>query len=464
MYPFNLRKNSIANKYVNSTLYKVIKVNLPLLFSVCVHNYIEMPRKSLRRQAIEVVAENVRKLRMRSNLRKILDEEDEAEDYLLFQQLATLNKMLNSRYIFRQSTNRKDRKKFDLEDTLSHDSKTINDDEFLFLFRITRDSFFLFLDEMKDKKAFIVTSNKSHQRPISFQLLVFLYRIGKEGVGGGSQNIAAYFGIGKGSVKNYVNRVVMALHEMKDEVVYWPDEDERMEMRRRLSALGFRHCVGIIDGTLVILDFRPESYHECYYSRKCFYALNVMIVCDDRSRVLYYNAGWPGSTHDNRVFRNSNLFIKRGEYFSHQEYLLGDSAYSSSTVMVQAFKKDVSHAELASDKEFFNTRLAQVRITSEHCIGILKGRFRCMKRNNIKLRKDKNDVKRLVDLIGACIIMHNLLIQYDENDIPEEWYDTMELNIDWTGYDEEEDDIPIVTVDNGDRRKYVYESVVNNFR
>ena len=214
----------------------------------------------------------------------------------------------------------------------------------------------------------------------------------------------------------------------------------------------------------MVLDFQPESYHECYYSRKCFYALNVMIVCDDRGRVIYYNAGWPGSTHDNRVFRNSNLFVKRGEYFSHQEYLLGDSAYSSSTVMVQSFKKEASNAELEPDKEFFNTRLAQIRIKSEHCIGILKGRFRCMKRCNIKLRSSKSEVKEMVDLIGACIIMHNLLIKYDEDDIPESWYVCMELEIDWSGYDEEEDDIPIVTQDNQDRRKYVYQSLINNFR
>ena len=421
-----------------------------------------MPRKSLRRKAIEAVSENIQILRLRSNLRDVLDEEDSEDDERLIQQISTLRNMMNSRYLFRPAKNRAKRSKFDLEDALSYDSKMYNDEEFLFNFRITRDSFFLFLDEMKDKNAFKVSSNKGHQRPISFQLLVFLYRIGNEGTNGGSQCVSSYFCIGKGSVKNYVRRVVRALSEIKDEVIYWPNELERKDMRKRLGAYGFRHCVGIIDGTLVVLEFRPESYHECYYSRKCFYALNVMIVCDDKKRVIYYNAGWPGSTHDNRVFRNCNLFKKRGEYFSHQEYLLGDSAYSSSTVMVQAFKKDASHAELPADKEFFNTCLAQVRISSEHCIGILKGRFHCLKKINIKLRKSKAEVKEIVDLIGACIVMHNLLIKYDEDDIPESWYDDMEEVIDWSGYDEEEDDIPIITTDNGDRRKYVYQSLINN--
>ena len=188
-----------------------------------------------------------------------------------------------------------------------------------------------------------------------------------------------------------------------------------------------------------------------------------MIICDDQNRVLYFNAGWPGSTHDNRVFRNSDIFTNREDYFSEYEYLLGDSAYSASSVMVQAFKKDASTACLPGDKEFFNTALAQVRITSEHCIGMIKGRFRCMKRNNIKLKHSKQEVKELVELIGACLTMHNLLIEYDETDIPSNWYNEMENNIDWRLYDEEEEDIAHVREDGTDRRQYVFNSLINNY-
>jgi hypothetical protein len=46
-------------------------------------------------------------------------------------------------------------------------------------------------------------------------------------------------------------------------------------------------------------------------------------------------------------------------------------------------------------------------------------------------------VKELVKIIGACIVLHNLLINYDEDDIPKEWYNQMKDNIDWSMYDEE---------------------------
>jgi hypothetical protein len=76
--------------------------------------------------------------------------------------------------------------------------------------------------------------------------------------------------------------------------------------------------------------------------------------------------------------------------------------------MVQSFKKFPGEASLPRDQETFNTLLAQVQISSKHCIGILKARFQCLKRNNIKLKQTAKEVKELVGLIGAYIVIHNL--------------------------------------------------------
>ena len=108
-------------------------------------------------------------------------------------------------------------------------------------------------------------------------------------------------------------------------------------MKDRLLATGFRQSVGIIDGTLIFLDRKPGENFECYYSRKSEYAINCSIVCDDNCRVIYFLAGWPGSVHDNCVLYNSDLFKNKAKYFDTNEYLLGDSAYSASQIMVQAF-------------------------------------------------------------------------------------------------------------------------------
>jgi hypothetical protein len=115
-------------------------------------------------------------------------------------------------------------------------------------------------------------------------------------------SVGQFFGIGVGSIHNYVHRSIKALKEIKNNVVYWPNQEEKDAMKKQLAATGFWHCVRVIDGTLVVLDFRPEACHECYYSQKSVYAINLMVVCDDQKRIIFYLAGWPGSTHDNRVF------------------------------------------------------------------------------------------------------------------------------------------------------------------
>jgi hypothetical protein len=90
--------------------------------------------------------------------------------------------------------------------------------------------------------------------------------------------------------------------------------------------------------------------------------------------------------------------------------------------MVQAFKKHAATAYLPGDQENFNTLLAQIQIASKHCIGILKGCFQCLKQNNITLKNGRKEVEEVVDLIGTCMVIHNLLINYDKDEIPKEWY------------------------------------------
>jgi hypothetical protein len=422
-----------------------------------------MPRKSDRKRLIDFITAKVERQKKEAFNRALLEEEDSDQDDRDASTIRFLRSLKKKRYVYRKCHYRKNRRKFDLQDALSYDSVHYNEEEFLFAFRMKRESFLLLLEQMKTRKAFKKTLKFKKQRPIAYQLLVFLFRVGKEGIGGSASAVSSHFGIGKGSVINYVKRCVSALHEIKEEVIHWPNEEERDEMKARLATTGFRHCVGIIDGTLIVLDFRPEKFHECYYSRKSCYALNVLVVCDDKKRITFYLAGWPGSTHDNRVFRNCKLFLQRDHFFSRFEYLLGDSAYSCSSIMVQAFKKLPGRARLPVDQEFFNTRLAKVRISSEHCIGILKGRFGCLKRSNIKFKQTNKEVKELVNIIGACIVLHNLLINYDENDIPHEWYDEMRDNIDWSLYNEETYEKSKVTDEDVSRRETVFESIINNY-
>ena len=121
-----------------------------------------MPRKSRRRKTIELLQLEIKQLKKESILREIMSEEDSDEDDIYIQKQQLCDAMIRTRYLFRRSKYRKDRKKFDLEDALSYDSINYNEEEFLGAFRVSRDSFFLLLEEMKTRKAFIQISKKKN--------------------------------------------------------------------------------------------------------------------------------------------------------------------------------------------------------------------------------------------------------------------------------------------------------------
>ena len=171
---------------------------------------------------------------------------------------------------------------------------------------------------------------------------------------------------------------------------------------------GFPHCIGIVDGTLFPLEFKPTANGEDYYTRKGNYALHGLIFVDQHLRIRWIELGWPGSVHDNRVWRNCRLYREVHRHFDSCQYLMGDSAFTASSVMVPAFKKPPG-AQLTIYQNFFNKRLASVRIKSEHAIGLLKARFPRLKGLRSVIGSAK-DMEKSVKLIVSCVCLHNYLV------------------------------------------------------
>jgi len=85
-------------------------------------------------------------------------------------------------------------------------------------------------------------------------------------------------------------------------------------------------------------------------------------------------AGYPGCAHDNQVYHATGFVKGPHDYFAEMECNIGDSAFQNSLFMVSSFCK-VKGETLDSNHKSFNTKLAIVKIYSEHCIGILKDNF-----------------------------------------------------------------------------------------
>lgn len=337
----------------------------------------------------------------------------------------SLSRAYNTRYAFRSLSLRdgKAEEVFekDLEEDELEQQKWLNDDEFLSKYRMSRSSFNKILAMIKDHPIFQSKTRK--QRPVKYQLMVWLRYAGSEGSGGSNANQRNTFRIGYGTADAYRRRVTIAIRSLKYKYLYWPDEEERLEISRQIfKEYDFPHCVGIADGTLFILAFEPETLDAPDYSgRKYGYSLTTMIICDHKRRVRHYLAGFPGSAHDNRVYKATKLYRNPNDYFSNREYVIGDSAFTNTNHMVSAFKKPKGES-IPKSHEAFNEKLAKLRIISEHCIGILKGRFPWLRSIRLKIKEDPKSIKNILDMIDATIIMHNILIELGEEE-KREWID-----------------------------------------
>jgi hypothetical protein len=112
----------------------------------------------------------------------------------------------------------------------------------------------------------------------------------------------------------------------------------------------------------------------------------------------------------------------------------------------------------------------ELRVLSEHTIGMLKGRFPFLKSiSPMVIDNSKKSVKRILRIIHCCVILHNLLI-YTGDEIPSDW-----IEIDDSDEDNDSDDecsdvglevgeynmIDGVSKDNDDRRQRCMEYFIN---
>jgi hypothetical protein len=333
-------------------------------------------------------------------------------------------KLKKRRYLVPRKYRKRDCTKLHAE---IYDTEQTTDKEFLFHYRVTRESFHDLVSHIADHPVFRSTANsKKTQAKPEYQLLVLLKYLGVQGNAAGNTSLGSHFGIGEGTAELYRKRALVAILSLEHKVVYWPAEDERKEMSRRIKAVYyFPNCVGLIDGTLLILEMKPSLFGENYRSRKSNYALNMLVVCDEVGRVLYFLAGWPGSVHDNRVWRNCEMYLQPDTFFSSSEYLLGDSAFVPGEHMIPAFKHPPK-SNMPAEESKFNTYLAKPRVKSEHCIGLLKGRFPWLKNIRITIH-EKKDLKEILKFVTAAVILHNLLI---DTPYEEDWIDENFLDLD----------------------------------
>jgi hypothetical protein len=313
----------------------------------------------------------------------------------------------------------------DLEERKDH-RHWLGDDEFLEKYRVTRDQLHLITNLIKDSKEFGQTSIRGPlQMPVKYQLMVFLHFVGHESTT--DRNQREVFVISRGRITNARIRVTKALIGLRDTYIQWPTEDERKATAERfLKKWGFVNAVFIMDGTLLEIAFEPQSDDfSDYHGRKYRYSLTVLVMNNDKKEILYYLSGFPGSAHDNRVWKNTPQCRNPTKYFSPTEYGLADTAFSPSTHCIPSYKC-VTGINLPEDEAHFNSALSSPRVTSEHTIGIWKGRFGYLRKIRMKITNDPRSLKKILEMIDATVVLHNILMRNNDPVNIKRWMDELE--------------------------------------
>ncbi|CAH3158070.1 unnamed protein product, partial [Pocillopora meandrina] len=117
---------------------------------------------------------------------------------------------------------------------------------------------------------------------------------------------------------------------------------------------------------------------------------------------------WPGSTHDSRIFENSNIADKlRGGVLD--GILLGDSGYACRAYLLTPILKPKNAGEVR-----YNTAHRRTRCVIERCFGLLKRRFPCL---HLGLR---TALPNILVIIVATAVLHNFALIHREQDFDED--------------------------------------------
>jgi hypothetical protein len=185
----------------------------------------------------------------------------------------------------------------------------------------------------------------------------------------------------------------------------WPSVEERKQIACEMKDT-FPNCMGYIDGSHINLEEAPTSDPESYFDRKQNSSVQLQAVCDHAKRIRHIFVGYPGSTHDARVFNNSQIGRNPEKFFSKGQWIAGDSAYPISSFLLTPFRRNASFST-ENKRKLFNKYFASNRVKIECCFGILKETFGSLKELRVRVN-DKHGHLLACKWITACCVLYNM--------------------------------------------------------
>lgn len=197
--------------------------------------------------------------------------------------------------------------------------------------------------------------------------------------------------------------------EKANQWIKFPTRYEEVEEAKRLWQVryNFPCAFGALDCTQIKIR-KPAAHGDEYICRKQFASINVQATCDCREWFTSVDASWPGSVHDSRILRSSDIMPIISQFNRGQAVLLGDSGYAIAPWLMTPYRNPQTPTEI-----YYNEQHARNRVIIERCFGQVKKRFPVLM-NEIRV-----SLHKIPRIIISCFILHNVAKHLnDENHFP----------------------------------------------
>ncbi|XP_075492429.1 uncharacterized protein LOC142530477 [Primulina tabacum] len=176
----------------------------------------------------------------------------------------------------------------------------------------------------------------------------------------------------------------------------------------------FKDCIGAIDGTHICIRVPPSKQID-FIGRKGYTSTNVMAVCDFDMCFTFVWAGWEGSAHDSKIFKEA--MPRERLHFPlppEGKYYLVDACYPTFKGFMGPYKDTRYHLpqfrlapKFRSKNEVFNYHHSSLRTIIERTFGVCKARWKVLQ--NMPTFCQDTQFK----IIVACFALHNFIRRYD---------------------------------------------------
>ncbi|KAJ4772203.1 PIF / Ping-Pong family of plant transposase [Rhynchospora pubera] len=235
-------------------------------------------------------------------------------------------------------------------------------------------------------------------------------------------NVGTAFGTNHSTVSQVTWRFVEAMEERGLSHLRWPDADEMEKIKAKNEKIkGLPNCCGAIDTTHIMLCLPSgEPNSKVWLDSEKNHSMVIQVIVDPDMRFRDIITGWPGSMNELQILKSSGFYklcekgarlngksVKLSDCSEIREYIVGDNGYPLLPWLMTPYQG----TDNAVHKSGFNKRHSATRSVASRALARFKDMWRFFQGE--MWRPDKH---RLPRMILACGLLHNIMIDFEDDE------------------------------------------------